>query len=280
MIGHGHLVGGIKRPSLPDDRYATIAAMTYVAGTPTRRRHFLRVARPQYQSHAGSCGAHMGSFLAETDALIRTGQTYQVCRQDLYFGARLLAGDERRDAGVIPDNLYRWGREFGLLSEVHKAYDPDDVTTWRPDPSWASERLASVFGLLPIPISSDAVLSELDADRPVGICHFVYGDMVNRTRTTGIEGEPEGGSLGGHARAVVGYDLDANIPGFSPGAVLVRNWWQGWGIPHPLAASDPAYAGHRDSYSWVPLGLLGRSRSHSRPWGYDYCRVAFSTLGT
>lgn len=266
------LIGGVKGPSPRDTAFPPVAHATFGKFTGAVRKKFPRISRPAYQSHAGSCGPHAVSFVAESDALAREDVVVQCCRMDLYFGARWLEHEETQDVGVIMDDLYRWLREYGTVSEGRKAYAANEVNTWRPDPAWVKERAAFTADLQPMPLVLDPILAELEADRCVVFAHHVYGQMANTTNPNGdgTETGPDNGPrLGGHARAFCGFDLDKDFGAFGKGGLLIRNHWSGWGIPHPLAGADKTFAGHRDSYSWLPV-----SRLAVPSFIYDVARLA------
>ncbi len=252
-----HLVGGVK-PGLTDPAHPRLA-LGWGKFSGTVRQAYPLLARPQYQAAAGSCGAHDLSFVLESDARHRAGAITQVCRMDVYRGARWLegGGSEHVDAGIVMENGYRWLREYGTLSEARKAYNPAEVTTWAPDPSWAADRALWTADFQPLPIAVDPILAELEAGRCVSFSHLVYGQMESQAATTGVETGPDGGVVyGGHARCFCGFDLDWSSSGFGTGALLLRNWWKNWGVRHPLAPTDNRYAGMTDSFSWLPFSVI------------------------
>ncbi len=255
---HDHLIGGAKIAPRSDAHPRLFAAGPQFSGAV--RRHFPVLARRQRQSSAGSCTAHGASHALESDVLARTGAVVNVCRLDLYRGSRLVEGNgaETRDGGAYPDNVWRWLREYGTLSEVVAAYDPSLVTSWTPKPEWAADRLAFTADVRPIPVSADAILAELEKDRCVPMAHLVYRSIDEAGRT-GVERGPDGGAvLGGHMRDFCGFDLDKTfaIAGLGTGALLVANSWAGWGIEHPLRATDSRFEFQDESFSWIPLSVL------------------------
>ena len=250
-----HLIGGCLYEVHPVTPLSFgTAAVGLPAGAPTR--HFVPLARPQYQSHAGSCVAHGYTLAAESDAVARTAATPQMCRQDLYFGARALEGNgaESRDGGSYPSLAREWLRDYGTVSEILRPYDPNIVTTWRPPHEWDAQRRLTSCDFQPTPISVDAVLAELAADRAIVFCHAVYAQMVNLTAPWVETGPDGGGSLGGHCRALIGYDVDERM-------LYCHNSWKGWGMAHPTDAA------HTDSVSAIPFGKFSSS------WIQDCARL-------
>ena len=247
------LIGGALRAE-EDPAAPRLARFRPVGALPASA--FCTLSNPQYQSSASSCLAHAVELVLASDVKARTGAHIAVCRLDIYYGARVLAGDWPRDVGSYPHLAEQWLRERGTLPEILAPYDPSLVTTWKPKPEWAADRAAWTATLERLPADVEQIKAEIAKDRGVVLCHNVDRQMVSEAGTTGAERGMTGPSLGGHARAVMGYD-DAR------GAFLVVNSWKGWGIPHP---ADPAW---RDSISWVPYGVMVNPA-----WSFDFRRLA------
>lgn len=210
----------------------------------------------QYQADAGSCTAHGYSVPAESWART-TGADFQVCRQDLYFGARFVEGNgaETRDGGAYPSMVRTWLRDYGTVDESRKPYAAHDVTTWRPPAAWAADRRLLAMTYVPLPLTASAILFEVGTTGvPVAICHTVT-DSINHVTGDGVERFVDGTVLGGHCRAVVGYDLLDHVIG-GEGCVLIKNSWHGFGVAHPLHGSNPFFVDEVDSFTWMPLSSL------------------------
>ena len=81
-----HLAGGARLD--PDDAAFPRVAFGYAADpADLPESHYLTVGGRQYQADAGSCVAHGYSAVVESFAAER-GAGLQLCRQDIYFGAR------------------------------------------------------------------------------------------------------------------------------------------------------------------------------------------------
>lgn len=257
-----NLVGGVKFDRPVDEAFPPVsysAAGKWHAGLP--RRFFAVLGGKQYQDDAGSCTAHGYPKVVESWAK-KIGADFQVCRQDAYFGARFLEGNgaERRDGGAYPSYVRRWYREHGTVGEERKKYRPADVTTWRPPADWKDDRALLSHGYDPIPRTADAALFEMGSNGlPTAICHLVT-DSINRVTAEGLERFVDGPVLGGHCRAAVGYDLDLFIGGAVTPSILVANSWRGFGIPHPLFATDSRFDDEPDSFSWMPLASFENPR--------------------
>lgn len=222
------------------------------------RRAFCSIGRRQYQADAGSCTGHGYSAPVEGQAAA-LGADLQLCRMDIYRGARWIEGNgaETRDGGAFPSRVRAWLAEYGTVTEARKPYAPHEVTTWRPPVEWADDRalLAPVYEAMRN--TSADIVAEVSNWRQVPICHAVDAQMLNLP-ADGVERGMTGGSLGGHCRSVVGYDLDRDFGLLGVGGVLVMNSWKGWGLPHPERATDARFAGYDDSFSWVPLTVIDR----------------------
>lgn len=258
-----NLIGGALKPK-EDFRWPLLAAAVPVGDLPGRA--FCTLSSPQHQANASSCLPHAMAGALESESKARVGAAVQVNRMDLYFGARWLEGNgaETRDNGSFPDKAAEWLRSYGTVGEVLKRYNPAEVKTWRPPAAWADDRRLLTADIQPMQRSVDQIRSEVAADRPVVVCHHVYQQMTDEARTTGIErgSYSPANSLGGHARCIVGYDDTA-------GMFLIWNWWKGWGIAHPEAATDTRFAAFRDSFSWAPYAMVV-----DQNWSFFLQRIA------
>lgn len=258
-----NLIGGALKPR-EDFRWPVLAPAVPVGELP--HRAFALLSGPQYQANASSCLPHAMAGALESEARARVGAAIQINRMDLYFGARWLEGNgaETRDGGSFPDKAAEWLRVHGTVGEALKRYDPSEVKSWRPPAAWADDRRLLTADVQPMQRSVEQIRAEVAADRPVVVCHHVYRQMTDEARTTGIErgSYNPANSLGGHARCIVGYDD-------TEGAFLIWNWWRGWGIAHPEAATDSRFADFRDSFSWVPYAM-----AVDQNWSFFLQRIA------
>lgn len=207
---------------------------------------FLPIGRVQRQRHAGSCVAHTYAAAIESDAVEAGAFGYECSIMDAYFGGRWIEGNgaEKRDGGIYPSKMIEWFRDYGTLTDVRAPYNPDAVTTYRPDPAWAEERALSRATFIPIATTKDAILAALEQGRAVAFCHFVHDSIFRVDRTTGREDVAPGAVLGGHARLIVGW---------RDGWLLVMNWWENFGVPHPQHPD-------RGGFSWIRADEIGDLR--------------------
>lgn len=245
--------GGVSGPS--NTEYLPLAAYDSLVGGDLSREYFLtRLPRMQFQAHAGACVAHGFSYPAEAEAL-HYGQTIQLCRQDLYFGARWFRGWESQDSGCLLPDMARWMREYGCLSEDRKPWNASDVTTWRPPSTLANERRSLTCDYQPMQGTAEAIVSELALGLAVPFAHYVTDGMLNPVN--GVERwSANEGRKGAHCRAIVGYTPDKGF--------LVVNSWKGWGIAHPKMGDT-----HRESFSWVPTATMTDPR-----FSFDFHRLS------
>lgn len=244
-----HLAGGARLE--PDDPAFPRVGVGYAADpAELPESMYLKVGGRQYQADAGSCVAHGYSAAVESYAA-EAGMGLQLCRQDIYFGARWVEhnGAETRDGGAFPSKAREWLANYGTVTEARKPYKAPDVTTWRPPVDWAADRKLLSVGFVAVSRTAEHLMTEVaDRNRAVVICHSVYPGLFH-LGVGGIESGVSGGSQGGHCRAIVGYDRTKATNGFGTGAFLVLNSWQGWGIQHPKQAGI-------DSLSWVPFSVM------------------------
>lgn len=196
---------------------------------------FLPIGRIQRQRHAGSCVAHTYAAAIEADANKAGALGYEVSIMDAYFGGRWIEGNgaEKRDGGIYPSKMIAWFRDYGVLMDVRAPYDPNAVTTYRPDPRWAEERALSTAIFDQIPTTTNAILAALESGRHVAFCHYVHDALFRVPRDTGREDVAPGAVLGGHARLIVGW---------RDGWLLVMNWWENFGVPHPEHPDKPGFS--------------------------------------
>ncbi len=253
------LIGPEKFDSPVDDAFppaSYFGAAQFHAGLP--RKMFPVLGGKAYQDDAGSCTAH--GYSAPIEAWARKiGADFQVCRQDLYRGARWIEGNgaEKRDGGAFPSMVRRWLLEYGMVDESRKPYNAHEVTTWRPPAEWAADRALLTTKLDPIPLTADAVMAEIGSNgNIVAFCHKVT-DAINRVNhTDGIEASDSGAVLGGHCRAVAGYDLE----GHPATPLLLKNSWRRYGIAHPLFSTDTRFDDEPDSYSWMSIASFENAK--------------------
>ena len=258
MTDHRSLIGGaLEAPEV--EGAPRVAFYDPVGSLPVQA--FATIARPQYQRSASSCLPHAFAFVLESEFKSRTGATVEVSIMDAYYGYRVLAGDWPRDVGSYPHHAQTWHAQHGTLPDTLAPYDAGKVTTWKPSAQHAELRPGWIALFERMPMRADQIKAELAADRCVAFCHRVDQQMVDEAKTTGLERGMTGPSLGGHARAFIGYD-DAR------GAFLAANWWAGWGVPHPLRLSDARFAAWKDSCSWVPYRV-----AEDPAWGFDARRL-------
>jgi hypothetical protein len=265
------LIGGVRGAAQLDLAFPPASYRVPASASTLPRSAYPPLSTPQYQANAGSClpHAYAGCIEADVAARLGPGSVVQLCRLDLYFGARYLAGDGLADVGSYPDHAARWLRDYGTVPEVLRPYDADLVTTWRPPTQWVPRRRLLTADLPQMPPDIRAIKAELAAGRVVPVCHNVDRQMEQEAATTGIEKGMTGASLGGHCRNVCGFDDDVSIPGFPPGIFDVWNWWRRWGKPHPKAAVDSRFAPFTDSFSRIPQVVLVDPR-----WSFDFRRLA------
>jgi len=207
---------------------------------------YLPIGRNQRQRHAGTCLAHTYGAAIEGDAVAVGAHGYEASIMDAYFGGRWIEGNgaEKRDGGIYPSKMISWFEDYGVLTDVRAPYDPNAVTTYRPDPRWAEERALSRATFIPIPTTTAAILAALEQGRHVAFCHFVHDSIFNVSRTTGEEEIAPGAVLIGHARLLVGW---------RDGWLLAMNWWENFGVPHPEHPD-------RGGFSWIKADEIADPR--------------------
>lgn len=258
MADFTHLLGGLRGPT-PQPNVPALASAgdIYVPlnAISVRRKFVWPLPRIQLQASAGSCVAHGVSIPAEAEALAH-GATVQCCRMDLYYLARAMRGWEHQDSGCLIGDMYRVFREFGTVSEVRKAYNAAEVTTWAPPADWNSERSQFSADYDPLPATPEAIVDVLSTGVAVPYGHPCHTNYFN-IPASGIIPPPVGPLAGHHCEAFVGYDLDMVIPGEQErGALLDMNSWK-WGIPHPEHAATHPYA-----FAWVPIAYIRRGYAY------------------
>lgn len=237
-----HLIGGALQA--PEDPAAPRVAFSRPVGALPEEAWAI-LSNPQYQDRASSCDTHGVEFALASEVMARTGAHVAGSRMDIYYGARVLAGDWPNDKGSYPHLTDQWLRERGTLPEVLAPYDATKVTTWKPKPEWAARRAAWTAQLERMPANVDQIRAEIAAGRCVVVSHHVYDQMAGtgpgQAGKTGYEtGGPfsTANSRGGHTRCIVSYRHAARRLG-------MINWWRGYGLPHPKDARFP------DSYTEI-----------------------------
>ncbi len=250
-------IGGAKGPS-PVAELPRKASLSASVGWDTLpERFFTNLPTTHNQEHAGSCVAHGFSAALEAFTKQQTGAHVELCRMDIYRGARLLErdGSETRDEGCYLHHAASWLADQGSCSEALWPYDPSRVTL-PPSASIAEQILLerphhrTRWGYLRDMIQVAAALCGADGkpSRPVVIGRGVYNNTT-RVGQTGVHEGVSGGMLGGHCSAIVGFDRFFVPPGAGGdvvGAFLEMNSWAGWGTNHPHEQAAATFA-------WIPF---------------------------
>lgn len=225
-----HLVGGALR----DPVDAAFPPVAFKYGDPLDslpRRAFTPLGTAQFQRRAGTCLPHAYAACVEAAVL---PSDLQVSIMDWYFGGRWLEhnGAEERDGGTYPSKGREWASRHGLVTAARAPYDDSAVKTWRPKAEWAADRALLACRFEPIPLTAEAILTEIANGGTVPVCHKVVDSIFDTSRVDGTERFIDGANLGGHCRLAMGYDLDESIDG-ERGVAYVWNWWEGFGVRHP-----------------------------------------------
>lgn len=233
-----HLVGGVRRDAAGSDHGVRSSyALPALDGAP--RAFFVGpYSFLQYQLSAGSCVAHGTILCVESDVRGEQGADWQICRLDVYRGARLYRGWENEDSGCLASDAVRWIEEEGLASESHWPYDPTKVVNVPPPPLVVATRPFSKGKWTRLYPDPEQIMSHMWHRKKMVNMTFAVGGAYTRTRMPGGVMEPFDVVDGWHDEAWVGWDLD-----HPAGPVLWKaGSWEGHGVDHPAAETDARFA--------------------------------------
>lgn len=227
------------------------------------------------QGSIGSCAGH--AVIDSTEDVYRDdGETVELSALWAYLGGRLLLNhltlaDYVRDpyavhpkmtadtGSMIRDVVSFINREGVMWSAI---WPQDNARFADLPPGWARKQAqrSKRISMRYLDSAEEVRVAIHQGEKPI-LGFVVYASFSE----VGLDGNyriPSGGTRGAHAVRAVKHDKNKIVPGFRPGAVLLRNSWGAqWGMAHPtMAASIPG-----KGFFWMPDEIID-SRDVSDIW--------------
>lgn len=182
---------------------STSTPVLFTAGELPKRVSFReKGVRIENQGRFGSCGGHAGSTVLECLNFLDTGDWIQLSRWWCYIAAQRETGHNGRDAGCTISGLAKAMQSRGVCLETSLPY-PDRYTDILPRAAAeeASQHKIKTWTRLPTSDQARQFIGSGLGFPAIGIPWmngFQGGEISSRTYN--------GGSIGGHALAITGYD--------------------------------------------------------------------------
>lgn len=181
------------------------------------------------QGAQGSCTGNATAKACELQ-LRAAGVNIELSRSAAYLHGREALGTVNQDSGAMIRDVAAGVRKYGLPSEASEPYDPAHLLTIIPA-GVAAEAARHKASRQERVTGSVGVKASIAAGVPVVIGFTVYANFPDIAGRTGLYPRPQGGSVGGHAVCVIGYDDDANTYAGKGAVWLSNSWGTDWGIP-------------------------------------------------
>lgn len=222
---------------------------------PNKRSHILKELTPvSNQGNIGSCVANAWCDALEILRGLQNMPVVQLSRLFLYWTARSLTGDHKKDQGCYIRAAAQQLSTIGVVEEQYYPYEEKNVLTSPPLDMFtmASNHRFKIHSYYKI-ISSgkervNDVTTAIMANHPVVFCTQVGQELFDyrdENITLTYPKNPEGG----HAMIIVGVDSAASEKHF-----YVRNSWsEKWGDKGHFWM-DEKWLTHSNTYDiWVPV---------------------------
>lgn len=203
------------------------------------------------QGSLGSCTAQSVSFLAQFTDAEEKGVGRLPSRLYVYYNTRVLQNSVNEDTGASIRNAMKALAVHGYCRSTSHT---DDNTKFKVKPSAAAyaegdARKLPAKGYFRVMQNTQAICEQINAGNPVVFGFTVFESFMSAAvRRTGIVPMPNPSKekdVGGHATAIVGYDLPR-------GVFIVRNsWGTAWGMK---------------GYCEMPIAMVTNSRIASDFW--------------
>lgn len=247
------------KPDKPDIRDHKLGAGTPRANPPNAFLDGDLLPPIRDQGNQGSCTGHMTRSMVQFKRNTNAEPLQELSPRFAYYNGRLIEGTTDQDAGCEIRDVIKGVSKLGLCTERLCPYtDRGRGFMQRPTSAAYQEGLTDlVTAYQRVPrlkndtfdLDLDALRASIVAGNPVGFGFTVYENFLDeQTAADGIMREPEGGTDGGHAVWVCGYDDAFDFEWTAGGALIGNSWGTEWGAKHP----DTGERG----YFWMPWALL------------------------
>jgi C1A family cysteine protease len=216
------------------------------------------------QGNQGSCTGHASKSAVQFKRKQNGEPDLELSPRFAYYNGRMIEGLTDQDSGCEIRDVIKGVSKLGVCSETLCPYsDKGRSYMQRPTSAAYKEGLTDLVTQYErVPQSVIGIKSAITNQNPIVFGFTVYENFMDDvTAADGIMREPEGGTDGGHAVYICGYD-DAFDFGWTTGGVLIGNSWGAeWGAQHPLKEER--------GYFWMPWVLLTNNDFCDDLWAID-----------
>lgn len=250
------------RPDKPDLRDARMASKPIsLPRKATLKPEFLPPIRDQ--GNLGSCTGHATRSAVQYKRNAQEEPKAELSPRFIYYNGRMLEGTTDQDSGCEIRDVIKGVAKLGACTEKLCPYS-DTGRSFQQRPTSSAYRQAlsdQVTKYERVPQTARAVKTVIVNDNPIVFGFTVYESFMDEdTANDGIMREPSGGTDGGHAVWIVGYDDDFDFKWTKGGVLIGNSWGTDWGAKGPN--------GER-GYFWMPWTLLANSDFCDDLWGID-----------
>lgn len=228
------------------------------------------------QGNQGSCTGHATRSCVQVKRAMNGEPEAELSPRFIYYNTRVIEGTTDIDSGAEIRNSIKAVAKLGACTERLCPYtDRGRVFAQRPTSAAYKEGLTDlVTAYKRVPrlkdgsydLDLDALKASIVAGNPVTFGFTVYENFMDeQTAADGIMREPDGGSDGGHAVWICGYDDAFDFEWTQGGALCGNSWGTEWGAKHPQADER--------GYFWMPWQLLANWDFADDFWSVDVVKL-------
>lgn len=217
------------------------------------------------QGNQGSCTGHATRSCIQFKRGQNGEPKAELAPRFIYYNGRMIEGLTDQDSGCEIRDVVKGVAKLGATTEKLCPYtDAGRSYAQRPTSAAYKEALTDLVTKYErVPQTVSGIKAALVGDNPIVFGFTVYENFLDEdTAADGIMREPEGGTDGGHAVWICGYD-DAFDFEWTTGGVLIGNsWGTTWGAKAPWPNATRGYF-------WMPWTLVTNSDFCDDLWAID-----------
>lgn len=256
----GFLGWKADKPDLRDQRMA-LAAPVEVPPMHMLDKKFVPPIRDQ--GNQGSCTGHSTRSAILYKRNSNGEAKAELSPRFIYYNGRMIEGLTDQDSGCEIRDVVKGVAKLGACIERICPYsDAGRSYAQRPTSAAYKEALTDqVTKYERVPQNERAIKTALFGNNPIVFGFTVYENFMDDvTAADGIMREPSGGTDGGHAVWVCGYDDEFDFKWTKGGVLIGNSWGADWGAKGPT--------GQR-GYFWMPWSLITNNDFCDDLWAID-----------
>lgn len=252
------------KPDKPDVRDQRMAmAGKPVALPPMHMLNKKFMPKIRDQGNQGSCTGHATRSAVLYKRNANGEQKAELSPRFIYYNGRMIEGLTDQDSGCEIRDVVKGVAKLGVCVEKLCPYsDSGRSFAQRPTSAAYKEALTDqVTQYKRVPQNQTAIKTALFHENPIVFGFTVYENFMDEsTAEDGIMQEPGGGTDGGHAVWMCGYDDSFDFEWTKGGVLIGNSWGSDWGAKGPT--------GER-GYFWMPWSLVTNNDFCDDLWSID-----------